>query len=104
MVNFTFLPMSELTARVPPEHQRQFLSIGQLIRWELSDSSGTYTGLMIVGEQATPAGFQTMANMTIDVGAAPLPPDKIQYLSSVVNGEFLGRSVMSYQPGSSRKQ
>jgi hypothetical protein len=66
MVKFTFLPLSD--SRLAPEHRAQFLTIGQFIKWELTDPSGTYSGLMIVGEQATPQGFQSMANMTIDLG------------------------------------
>jgi hypothetical protein len=104
MVNFTVLPIGEVDVRVAAAHRAQFLSIGQLIKWELTDASGAYSGLMIVGEKAIPDGFQTMANMTIDVGAKPLLPEKLQELSRVVNAEFAGRTIMSYDAGSSKKQ
>lgn len=103
-MNFTFLPVADVEHRLPPAHRALFLSVGQLVKWELTDASGTYSGLMIVGEQPTPEGFQTMANMTIDIGATPLLPAKIQELSRIVNAEFTSRAIMSYDAGSSKKQ
>ena len=67
MVKFTFLPLSD--ERLAPAHRAEFLATGQLIKWELTDASGAYSGRMIVGEKATPQGFQSVANMTIDIGA-----------------------------------
>jgi len=102
MVKFTFLPLSD--SRLAPEHRAQFLTIGQFIKWELTDPSGTYSGLMIVGEQATPQGFQTMANMTIDLGEKEIPAAKVQELSRVVNTEFIQRAVISLDAGRSKVQ
>lgn len=102
MVKFTFLPLSD--SRLAPEHRAQFLTIGQFIKWELTDPSGTYSGLMIVGEQATPQGFQTMANMTIDLGEKEIPAAKVQELSRVVNTEFRQRAVIAHAAGPSTKQ
>jgi hypothetical protein len=65
MVTFTFLPIADVEHRVAAAHRAQFLTIGQLVKWELTDASGAYSGLMIIGEQPIPGGFQTMANMTI---------------------------------------
>ena len=102
MVKFTFLPVSD--SRLAPEHRAQFLTIGQFIKWELTDSSGTYSGLMIVGEQKTPRGFQTMANMTIDLGRREISPAKVQELTHVVNTEFIQRAVVSLDAGRSKVQ
>lgn len=98
MVTFTLLPMSDVARLVAPAHHAQFLRIGQLFRWVLTETGGTYSGLMIVGEQGTPSGFQTMASMTID-GVA-LPPAKVQQLASIVNGEFIGRGIVSLNAAS----
>ncbi len=103
MVTFTFLPIADVEHRVAAAHRAQFLTIGQLVKWELTDASEAYSGLMIIGEQPIPGGFQTMANMTIDTGAAPIPPTTIQELSRIVNAEF-ARTIMSYDAGSSKKQ
>ncbi len=102
MVKFTFLPVSD--SRLAPEHRAQFLTIGQFIKWELTDSSGTYSGLMIVREQKTPRGFQTMANMTIDLGRREISPAKVQELTHVVNTEFIQRAVVSLDAGRSKVQ
>jgi hypothetical protein len=78
--------------------------LGNLIKWELTDPSGTYSGLMIVGEQATAHGFQTIANMTVDLGKKAIPADKIQELARIVNTEFSQRAVISLNEGSSKVQ
>ena len=102
MVKFTSLPVSD--SRPAPEHRAQFVTIGQFIKWDLTDSSGTYSGLMIVGEQKTSQGLQTMANMTIDLGGKEISPAKVQELSRVVNTEFIQRAVISLDVGSSKVQ
>jgi hypothetical protein len=80
------------------------LTIGQFIKWELTDGSGAYSGLMIVGEKQAPQGFQTFANMTIDVGEKEIPAAKVQELFRVVNAEFMQRAVISLDAGSSKVQ
>ena len=59
---------------------------------------------MIVGEKATPQGFQTTANMTIDLGEKAIPAAKVQELSRVVNTEFTQRAVISLDAGPSKVQ
>lgn len=102
MVTFTSLRVSD--DLLAPEHRAQFLTVGQIFKWNLSDASGAYSGLMVVGEQATPQGFQTMANMTIDLGMQNLSPAKLQELALMVNAEFRKRSIVSYDAGSSMQQ
>lgn len=98
MVNFTFLPMDE--TKIAAAHKAQFIKVGQLIKWELADPSGSYSGLVIVGEKPIPNGFQTMADVTIDVGDKGIPMAKVQELSRIVQTEFVQRGVISLQkPG-----
>ncbi len=58
MVKFTFLPMDE--SKISADHKKQFLNIGQLIGWEYTDQSGSYSGLLIVGEK--PQSDQVLPN------------------------------------------
>lgn len=81
--------------RLAAAHRAEFLTIGQLIKWEPTDASGAYSGLMIVGEKATPQGFQSVSNMTIDIGAKEISPAKVQELSS---GEYRIYSKSGYVP------
>jgi hypothetical protein len=50
MVKFSFLPLDD--SRLTPAHKAQFIIVGQFIKWELTDVSGSYSGLVIVGREA----------------------------------------------------
>jgi hypothetical protein len=93
MVNFTFIPLPD--PRLTADLKAKFLSVGQLIKWELSDSSGTYTGLVVVGEKQHPQGFQSTADITFDIGDKEIPIAKFQEVSQIVQTEFRSRAVVS---------
>jgi hypothetical protein len=59
MVDFTFVPLSDPT--LTPELKARFLKVDQLVNWKSTDSSGAYSGLVIVGEKTRPQGFQSTA-------------------------------------------
>jgi hypothetical protein len=48
-VKFGFIPRTD--PRLTPEMKAKFLQVGQLASWEFRDSSGTYTGLIVIGEK-----------------------------------------------------
>ena len=97
MVNFKFIPLSD--ARLTAELKPTFLRVGQLISWDFTDSSGqTYTGLVVVGEKPHPQGFQSMADISVDIPAGPgIAMEKIQELSEIVQTEFMQRGVVTYK-------
>jgi hypothetical protein len=99
MVKFTFLPVSD--SRLSAAQKAQFLNVGQLIQWEVNDTSGTYTGLLVIGEKGIPQGFQTFADVTIDIGdRKELPMAKVQELSQIVQTEFKQRAIINLKkPG-----
>jgi hypothetical protein len=77
MVNFKLVPLPDL--RITPEIRARFLNVAQLIEWQLTDSSGTYTGLVVHGVDIPPAG---------------IPDTKIQEISQIVQSEFVKRAVI----------
>jgi hypothetical protein len=96
MVNFKFISLSD--PRLTPSLKAQFLNVGQLINWELTDASGAYTGLVVVGEKPHPQGFQSMADITIDVPPGEgIPIAKVRELSQTVRAEFVRRGVVGYK-------
>jgi hypothetical protein len=96
MVNFTFIAISD--QRLTPQLKATFLNVGQLINWKLTDSSGTYAGLVVVGEKPHPQGFQSMADITIDIPPGKgIPVAKVRELSQTVQGEFVRRGVVGYK-------
>jgi hypothetical protein len=72
----------------------KFLQVGQLASWEFRDSSGTYTGLIVIGEKAVPQGFQSMADITMDVPTKEPPIGKVQEISQIIQREFLARTIV----------
>jgi hypothetical protein len=56
---------------------------------------------MVVGEQKTPQGFQSLANMIIDLGEKEISHAKVQELSRVANTELLRRATTFLDAGSS---
>jgi hypothetical protein len=101
MVNFSFIQLPD--PRLTPDIKSKFLSVGQLIKWELTDSSGIYTGLVIVGEKSIPQGFQTMADITFDIGDKEIPVTKFQEISRIVLTEFQQRGVVTLKKPPSTK-
>jgi hypothetical protein len=92
MVKFTFIPFTD--GRLTPDLKAKFLRVGQLVNWEYSDASGTYTGLVVIGEKQIPGGFQSFADVTIDLGSREIPIEKIREVSAIVNGEFQKQAVI----------
>jgi hypothetical protein len=93
MVEFKFVSLPD--PRVTPELKGRFLNVGQLVEWKLTDSSGTYTGLVVIGEKKIPQGFQSMADFTLDIPASgEIPIAKAQELSALVLNEFAKRAVV----------
>jgi hypothetical protein len=90
MPKFTFLRPSDV--RLTPEHRAQYLTVRQVVRWELTDDMGTYPGLLVIGEQIlgihAPPGFLPDASMTIDPGETETPPGKIDELCRMVRSAF----------------
>jgi hypothetical protein len=85
MVNFSSLPCKLF--KVPPELREQFQGIGLLLRWDYTDTSRTYTGLAI-------------ADVTIDVETNPIPMNKVQEMSKIVQTEFAQHIISKYRkPG-----
>src|ERR1700722_10612235 len=96
MPKFTFLRPAEV--RLAPEHRAQYLAIRQVVRWEITDETGDYSGLLIAGEQIIgihppPQGFLPSANMTIDLDGRELSPTKIQDLCRIVRNAFFDPHV-----------
>jgi len=91
MVNFTFIPVTD--PRLTPELRARFVFVDQLVQWELTDSSGTYTGLVVVGEQSHPQGFQARAEFTIDIPQKGVSNSKIQEVPQTVENEFVKNAI-----------
>jgi len=90
-MRFTWLQPSD--SRLAPEHRAQYLTINQLIKWDVIDPSGAYSGMLIFGEQIvgvhpTPKGFLPDKNMTIDLIEKEVPAAKVRELSFEVNRTF----------------
>lgn len=93
MVEFTSAQLSD--PRLTAEVRAQFLNIGQLFDWKLIDASGSYNGLLVVGEIAMGKGFQTIMSTMIDVPPGPgIPYAKVQEITAVVNDEVRKRSIV----------
>jgi hypothetical protein len=86
-----FIPLTE--RRLTPELRAKFVHVNQLVRWELTDSSGKYTGLVIVGAQLHPKGFQARAEFTIDLPQKGLANSKMQEVSHTVETEFVNKAI-----------
>jgi hypothetical protein len=97
MVNFKLASPSD--PRLTADIRSRFLRVGQLVAWDLTDSSGQiYTGLVIVGEKPHPQGFQSVADITVDIPEGDgIPIDKIQELSRIVQTELVQRTVVTYK-------
>ena len=96
MPKFTFLKPSDV--RLTPEHRAQYITVRQVIRWEVTDDTGEYSGLLILGEQiiglhTPPRGFLPNASMTIDRDEREIPPDKIEELCRMVRTQFFDADV-----------
>jgi hypothetical protein len=64
---FIFLRTTEV--RLAPEHRAQYLTIREVVKWEITDETGDYSGFLIAGEQIIgihppPQGFVPSANLT----------------------------------------
>jgi hypothetical protein len=92
MVKFSFIPVTD--PRLAPEMKAKFLQVGQLVSWEYTDTSGTYTGLIVIGEKSIPQGFQSMADITMDIPAKEVPMAKVQEVSQIVQQEFVSRTIV----------
>jgi hypothetical protein len=92
MVNFTFVLLPD--PRITPEIKARFLNVAQLIEWDFTDSSGTYTGFFVNGEKTIPQGFQSMAEFIIDMPPAGIPNAKLQEVSQIVQSEFVKKAVV----------
>jgi len=56
--------------------------------------------LVIIGEKSIPEGFQTMADITFDVGEKGIPITKVQEISNIVQTELKQRMIVKLQkPG-----
>jgi hypothetical protein len=98
MVNFKFIPLTDprLTAQI----KEKFINVGQLINWDYTDSSGKYSGIVVIGEKEIPQGFQSMADITLDIGEKEISMAKIQEVSGIVSTELRQRMVVDLkQPG-----
>lgn len=96
MVNFSFLPCKLF--KVPPEIQKQFLTIGLLLKWDFTDASGTYTGLAIVGEKPSQHGPRVFADVTIDVEPDDrIQTHKVEEVSKIVQTEFAKHMTSKYR-------
>jgi hypothetical protein len=96
MPRFTFLRPSAV--RLAPEHRAQYLTVRQVVRWEVTDDTGEYSGLLILGEQiigihAPPPGFLPDASMTIDPGETEISSTKIDELCRMVRSGFFDPDV-----------
>jgi hypothetical protein len=91
MVNFVFIPLTD--PKLTPELKARFLNVNQLIKWELSDSYGVYTGLIVVGEKPYPQGFQSTTEITFDIPEEETSAAKMQQISRLVHAEFVQRGV-----------
>ena len=92
MVDFTFLSLDD--PRLTSGIKATFLNVGQLVGWKLTDPSGAYTGLVVVGEKPVPQGFQAMAEFIVDSPANAIPMTKIQEISCTVQTEFVKRAMV----------
>src|SRR5258705_10284383 len=91
MVSFMFIPLTE--PRLSPELRAKFVHVNQLVRWELTDSSGKYTGLVVVGAQPHLKGFQARAEFTIDLPQKGLSNSKMREVSHTVETEFVNKAI-----------
>ena len=96
MPKFTVLRPTEV--RLAPEHRAQYSTIREVVKWEITDETGDYSGLLIAGEQIIgihppPEGFVRSANMTIDLGGRELSAAKIQELCRIVRNAFFDPHV-----------
>src|ERR1700739_4786201 len=97
MVNFKCVPLPD--PRVTPEIKAKFLNFGQLIEWDLTDSSGTYSGLIFMGEKKIPEGFQTMMDVVMNKRDGTPTPKAHEVIQTVVR-EVQKRGVVSLKkPG-----
>jgi hypothetical protein len=92
MVNFMFIPLTD--PKLTPELKARFVNVGQLIKWELTDPSGVYTGLVVVGEKPHPQGFQSTTEITFDIPEEETSAAKIQQITRLVQAEFVQRGVV----------
>ena|ERR1700676_2135757 len=87
MMRFAFLRPSDV--RLAPEHWAQYLTIRQVVKWEVKEHTGEYSGLVILGEQIVGTqGTPPTANMTIDLGEKEISAGKIDELCQVVRSAF----------------
>lgn len=91
MIKFTFLPPADI--RLAPEHRAQYLTIREVVKWEFSDETDQYSGLLIIGEQIIgiyppPPDFEPSSNMTVDFTEKQLSPTKIHQICSIVRTGF----------------
>jgi hypothetical protein len=91
MVNFMFIPLTD--PKLTPELKARFLDVNQLIKWELTDSYGVYTGLIVVGEKPHPQGFRSVTEITFDIPEEETSAAKMQQISRLVHAEFVQRGV-----------
>jgi hypothetical protein len=93
MVDFKFLSLDD--PRLTTNIKANFLNVDQLVGWELIDTSGTYTGLVVLGQKPVPQGFHATADFTVDNPAIAIPTAKTQEISHTVQTEFVQRAVFN---------
>ena len=93
MLKFNSIPLSD--PRLAPSTKTKFLNVSQLFWWELADSSGTHTGLVVVGEKRHQQGFQLVADVTVDIPPGDgIPMEKVRELCQTVEAELIRRAVI----------
>jgi hypothetical protein len=93
MVEFTSAPLSD--PRITPQIKAQFIKVAQLFNWKLTDASGTYKGLIVVGDIAVNNGLSTMISTFIDVSPGPgIPIAKFNEITQIVNAELRQSSIV----------
>jgi hypothetical protein len=96
MLRFTFLQPNEVP--LAPEHRALYSTIRDVVKWEITDETGDYSGLLIAGEQIVgihppSKGFVPSANMTTKFDGRGLSPAKIHELCRPVRSAFFDPHV-----------
>lgn len=91
MTRFTYLRPDY--SGLAPEYRSQYLTVRELVKWEIDEDTGHYSGFIILGEQILgihppPPGFVPSANMTIDFGEKEVSSAKMEELCLRVGSEF----------------
>lgn len=75
-------------SKLSSQLRKQFVDVGYFLKWDLTDATGIYTGLVVVGKKLSPRGSLSSVDVILDSAKESLSSQRLQELSDIVLREL----------------